>query len=280
MKQIAFYIGDSTGLKIVKNFIKKRIKINFIVSTEKKYEKIIKKISKLNNIKYYYYKNHNNNFIKLLEKTDAIISIFSRYIFPKKFIDSFKGTIFNIHPGLLPYYPGTNSVSGAIYNNEKYTGVTIHKVTEGIDKGGIVLSKKIKILKNEMAINVWQKIQIVAIQLAEKLYENILKNKIVFKKNVIKLKKKFPKFIPNDGIIIPNIDELNNIMILYRSSFYFPYKSPWGNLKILDKKKIKIINHIKIIKNSTKKFQNLKKINKNNYLIKLNKNKIIEVKTN
>ena len=82
----------------------------------------------------------------------------------------------------MPYYPGTNSISGAIYNKEKFTGVTIHKVTEGIDKGDIVLSKKIQILKNEMAINVWQKVQIVAIELAEKLYENILKDKIVFKK--------------------------------------------------------------------------------------------------
>ena len=86
-----------------------------------------------------------------------------------------------------------------------------------------------------MAINVWQKVQIVAIELAEKLYENILKDKIVFKK-YNQAKKKFPKFIPNNGIIIPNIDELNQIMILYRSSYYFPYKSSWGNLKFYIKK--------------------------------------------
>ena len=176
MKKIAFYIGDSTGLKIVKNFIKKKIKISYVVSTEKKYEKIVKKICKQNNIKYFYHKDYSENLIKLIKETDSIISIFSRYIFPKKFIYSFKGIIFNIHPGLLPYYPGTNSISGAIYNKEKFTGVTIHKVTEGIDKGDIVLSKKIQILKNEMAINVWQKVQVVAIELAEKLYENILKD--------------------------------------------------------------------------------------------------------
>ena len=43
MKKLFFILKESTGLKIVKNFIKK-IKISYVVSTEKKYEKIVKNL--------------------------------------------------------------------------------------------------------------------------------------------------------------------------------------------------------------------------------------------
>ena len=96
----------------------------------------------------FFERGNNNKFHNTLNKnTDVILSIFSRYIFSKNFIKNFKGVIYNMHPGLLPYYPGTNSISGTLYNCEKFTGVSIHAVTNKIDEGDIVLSKKIQINK-------------------------------------------------------------------------------------------------------------------------------------
>ena len=60
-----------------------------------------------------------------MKKQILLLVFFSRYIFPKKLLLKFKGQIFNVHPGILPFYAGTNSISGTIYNNEKLTGVTI-----------------------------------------------------------------------------------------------------------------------------------------------------------
>jgi methionyl-tRNA formyltransferase len=282
MKRIALYLGDSTGLKILKDFINKKIAIAYVVSTDEKYKKHINKICKNNLIKYFFFNKTNNHLPKAYNKdVDIIISIFSRYIFPKKFIDNFGGYIFNIHPGLLPFYPGTNSISGTIFNQEKFSGVTIHLVTDKIDGGDIVLKKKFKLKKIDLAINVWQKIQKISIGLAKDLYQKNLNNELVFKKNKVNTYRKiFPKFIPNNGFIRPNIDNLKNIMILYRASYYFPYNSPWGCLKFLYKNKVNKVISIQKYKKVNYSLKNIKKINNETYLIKLKNNIIAKVTTN
>ena len=64
-----------------------------------------------------------------------------------------------------------------------------------------------------MAINVWNDIQKITIKLAEVLYRK-LKNNIVLQKNQVdKYRKKFPKFIPNKGLILPNIDSIGKVII-------------------------------------------------------------------
>ena len=53
------------------------------------------------------------------------------------------------HPSLLPKYRGPNPYAQVLFNNEKYTGVTFHFVTEDFDKGPILMQKKIKILDSD-----------------------------------------------------------------------------------------------------------------------------------
>tara|TARA_B110001450_G_C17404404_1_gene393092 strand:+ start:96 stop:680 length:585 start_codon:yes stop_codon:yes gene_type:complete len=72
-------------------------------------------------------------------------------ILSKNFIKTFKGTIVNIHPSLLPKYKGLNTHQRTIDNNEKYSGCTVHYVNSKLDSGKIILQKKIKILKNDTA---------------------------------------------------------------------------------------------------------------------------------
>ena len=131
MKSVALYIGDSTGLKILKDYIKKKFNISYVVSTEKKINYLVNKICIQEKIDFLYSGDLKSSKLKKYNKKEiTIISIFSRYIFSNKFIDNFTGKIFNIHPGLLPFYPGTNSVSGTLYNKESYTGVSIHLITK------------------------------------------------------------------------------------------------------------------------------------------------------
>ena len=281
MIRIALYVGDSTGLKILKDYINKKFIITYVVSTDKKYEMVIKKICNQNMIKFFFIDEIKNQLSsRYNKKTDAIISIFSRYIFPKKFIKSYKGYIFNMHPGLLPFYPGTNSISGTLYNHEKYTGSTIHLVTNKIDGGDIVLSKKFKLKKNDLAMTVWQKIQKISLLLARNFYKKVSDDKLIFKKNDTNKSKIFPKFIPNNGIIKPNLDDLSKVLTLYRASYFYPFKSPWGNLKILYKKKLLTINNIKKVNSEYYICKDIKKINSKIYLVKLMANKIIQVKIN
>ena len=66
-------------------------------------------------------------------------------ILSKDFIKKFDGKIINIHPSLLPKYKGLNAHVRAINNKDKFTGCTVHYVTEKLDSGKIILQKKVKI---------------------------------------------------------------------------------------------------------------------------------------
>ena len=52
---------------------------------------------------------------------------------------------FNVHPGPLPAYRGADPVFQQIRKREKYAGVTIHKIDEGLDTGALVLQEMIKL---------------------------------------------------------------------------------------------------------------------------------------
>tara|TARA_B100001996_G_C18602999_1_gene570626 strand:- start:621 stop:1202 length:582 start_codon:yes stop_codon:yes gene_type:complete len=65
------------------------------------------------------------------------------------FIKKFNRPILNIHPSLLPKYKGLNTHKKVLQNKEKFSGATVHLVSQKIDSGKIILQKKIKILKND-----------------------------------------------------------------------------------------------------------------------------------
>ena len=79
-------------------------------------------------------------------------------ILSKNFIKKFKGKIVNIHPSYLPKYKGLNTSVRSLRNNEKYSGCSVHYVSEKLDSGKIILQKKVKITKNETEISLDRKI--------------------------------------------------------------------------------------------------------------------------
>lgn len=75
--------------------------------------------------------------------TDIIaLAGFMRILSPA-FIGQFRGKIINIHPSLLPHYPGINSIARAYEAGESQLGITIHYVDEGVDTGTIIIQKAI-----------------------------------------------------------------------------------------------------------------------------------------
>ena len=57
------------------------------------------------------------------------------------FVARFRGRILNVHPSLLPAFPGTRAVQQALEYGVRVTGVTVHFVDEGVDTGSIVLQR-------------------------------------------------------------------------------------------------------------------------------------------
>ena len=66
-----------------------------------------------------------------------------------EFVRKFKMRIMNIHPSLLPSFPGLNSQKKALEYGVKVTGCTVHFVDEGLDSGPIIGQKHVMVLDND-----------------------------------------------------------------------------------------------------------------------------------
>lgn len=62
-------------------------------------------------------------------------------VLTKVIIDAFAGRIINIHPTLLPRFPGTNGIERSFNSNDKQLGITIHRVSYDLDSGPVLLQK-------------------------------------------------------------------------------------------------------------------------------------------
>ena len=63
----------------------------------------------------------------------------------KVFLEAFPNAIVNIHPSLLPAFPGTNAQYQAWEHGAKWTGATVHLVNEELDGGPIVLQEPVPV---------------------------------------------------------------------------------------------------------------------------------------
>jgi len=61
------------------------------------------------------------------------------------FIRRFTGRVLNVHPSLLPSFPGIGAIEQAIEHGVRVTGVTVHFVDEGVDSGPIVLQEALEL---------------------------------------------------------------------------------------------------------------------------------------
>ena len=62
-----------------------------------------------------------------------------------EFIRRFAGRIVNVHPSLLPAFPGVRAIEQAVEHGVKVMGVTVHYVDEGVDSGPIVLQEAFEV---------------------------------------------------------------------------------------------------------------------------------------
>jgi phosphoribosylglycinamide formyltransferase 1 len=62
-----------------------------------------------------------------------------------EFVRRFRNRIINVHPALLPSFPGLDAVGQALEHGVKVTGVTVHFVDEGVDSGPIILQRPVPV---------------------------------------------------------------------------------------------------------------------------------------
>ena len=74
----------------------------------------------------------------------VVLAGFMRLLSPA-FVDAFRGRILNIHPALLPSFPGLRAQEQAVEHGVKVSGCTVHFVVPEVDSGPIVLQSAVKV---------------------------------------------------------------------------------------------------------------------------------------
>ena len=77
--------------------------------------------------------------------TDLVVLAGFMELLSREFIGRFAGRIVNVHPSLLPSFPGLKAIEQAVEYGVKLTGVTVHFVDEGVDSGRIVLQEQLEL---------------------------------------------------------------------------------------------------------------------------------------
>ena len=81
------------------------------------------------------------------------------------FLRAFDGRIINIHPSLLPSFPGLHAWRQALDHGVKVTGCTVHFVDAGIDAGPIIAQKSVPVLDNDNPETLHQRIHVAEYEL-------------------------------------------------------------------------------------------------------------------
>jgi phosphoribosylglycinamide formyltransferase 1 len=82
-----------------------------------------------------------------IEERGADLVVLAGYmqLLSPSFISRFENRIVNVHPALLPSFPGLDAVGQALDHGVRVTGVTVHFVDDGVDTGPIILQRPIPV---------------------------------------------------------------------------------------------------------------------------------------
>ena len=78
----------------------------------------------------------------------VVLAGFMRVLSPS-FVDHFAGRLVNIHPSLLPRYPGLDTHKRAIADGAKEHGATVHFVTRDLDAGPVIIQGQVEVLEDD-----------------------------------------------------------------------------------------------------------------------------------
>ena len=127
---------------------------------------------------------YDKKIISILKKYDVTstkglicLAGYMRIVSPQ-FVKKYKHRILNIHPAILPSFPGLESQKQALEYGVKYSGCTVHFVDNGVDTGPIILQSIVKVNDDDTSESLSKRILQKEHQIYSKAVELIAKDKI------------------------------------------------------------------------------------------------------
>ena len=117
---------------------------------------------------------------------DLIVLAGFMRILGKKITKKFGNIMINLHPSLLPLYPGLNTHKKVLLNKDKIHGVSIHYVSSELDAGPLIAQGVIKIKENETLDELTKRIHKVEHLLLPEIINLIINKKVTLKNEIVK----------------------------------------------------------------------------------------------
>jgi len=89
--------------------------------------------------------------VKMLQDAEVEVVVLAGFmrVLKEQMLTAFPRRIINIHPSLLPKFPGLEAWKRALAANEKWTGVTVHYVDEKVDHGDIIAQRRVPVMSDD-----------------------------------------------------------------------------------------------------------------------------------
>jgi len=94
---------------------------------------------------------HDLSMVQVIKQaeTDLVVLAGYMHLVTPAFLHSFPWRVINLHPALLPAFPGTTSIHDALEYGVKVTGVTVHFVDEGVDSGPVIKQEPVAVHQDD-----------------------------------------------------------------------------------------------------------------------------------
>lgn len=122
------------------------------------------------------------NYLSELKPDLIVLAGFMR-ILGKKIINRFANKMINLHPSLLPLYPGLNTHEQVLKNNDKRHGISIHFVTPQLDAGPLIAQASIEIGSDRRLDQLIKRIHTIEHHLLPKVIKEMCLDNIYLDKN-------------------------------------------------------------------------------------------------
>lgn len=117
----------------------------------------------------------------------VVLAGFMRILSPK-FIEAYRNKILNIHPSLLPAFPGAHAHRDTINYGAKISGCTAHLVDDGIDSGPIIMQESVVLEKGETEDSLSAKILVHEHEILPKALQLLCSDKLIITDRNVEIK--------------------------------------------------------------------------------------------
>lgn len=231
--KIVFFGSSRHAIPIIEE-LKNNFKLSLVVTTEISDQDAVINYCRQNNIPFFPVKKIDAKAIAKIKKIEVTLAVVASFglIIPKAVLNLFPKGIINVHPSLLPKYRGPTPVQTAIVNGDRITGVTIIKLDEEVDHGPILAEQEEKILPNDTAESLYERLFKKGAKLLSSVIQIIELKGEVLETAQNHSRATFTKHLKRESGYIdfqnpPTPEKLDRMV-----RAYYPWPGVWGKLKM------------------------------------------------